>query len=91
MRFNDRLYKNTNYNNLLSQAKRAAGNSAPILICGEEGTEKLGLAQSIHNASTRSGSGFVEVECDAWAADYLDEMLFGVKRRLSASIMPEVL
>jgi transcriptional regulator with PAS, ATPase and Fis domain len=55
MRFNDRLYKNTNYNNLLSQAKRAAGNSAPILICGEEGTEMLGLAQSIHNASTRSG------------------------------------
>ena len=83
MRFNDRLYKNSHYNNLLSQAKKAAGNSAPLLICGEEGTEKLGLAQSIHNASTRSGSGFVEVECDAWATDYLDEMLFGVKRRLS--------
>ncbi len=74
---------NPAYAGMIAKAKKASENSAPVLIFGEEGTELLAVAQCIHNAGSRSSCGFVEVDCNAWEPDYLDEMLFGVKRRIA--------
>jgi transcriptional regulator with PAS, ATPase and Fis domain len=75
--------RNPAYADMIAKAEKAAENSAPVLIFGEEGTELLAIAQCIHNAGSRSSCGFVEVDCNAWEPDCLDEMLFGVKRRVA--------
>lgn len=78
-RFEDFSYSSMTYGRLIKQAKAVAYTDAPILLRGEEGTELLSLAQCIHNESSRHDSSFVEVECDAWEAEHLDELLFGIK------------
>ena len=81
-RFEDFSYSSLNYGRLIKQAKAVAYTDAPILLRGEEGTELLSLAQCIHNESSRHDRNFVEVECNAWKAEHLDEILFGKKHSL---------
>ncbi len=78
-RFEDFTYSSLTYGRLIKQAKAVAYTDAPILLRGDEGTELLSLAQCIHNESSRHDRSFVEVECDAWEAEHLDELLFGIK------------
>jgi transcriptional regulator with PAS, ATPase and Fis domain len=81
-RFEDFSYSSLNYGRLIKQAKAVAYTDAPILLRGEEGTELLSLAQCIHNESSRHDRNFVEVECNAWMPEHLDEALFGIKHSL---------
>ena len=78
-RFEDFSYSSMTYGRLIKQAKAVAYTDAPILLRGEEGTELLSLAQCIHNESSRHDRSFVEVECDAWETEHLNELLFGIK------------
>ena len=57
--FNDILYKSPKMEKLLTTAKQFAQSNSNILIYGETGTGKEGLAQSIHNASQRHDKPFV--------------------------------
>jgi len=62
---------------MLSLAQRISQYSAPVLLLGEPGVGKGFLAQCIHNESLRRGCAFVPLDCSAWQADTLDNMLFG--------------
>jgi len=85
-RFDDFSYSSLVYDRLVKQAKAAAYTDAPILLRGEEGTELLSFAQCIHNESSRHGASFVEVECDAWTMEHIDEILFGEKHAHEESL-----
>ncbi len=50
---------------MLALAKRYAGSDAPVLIYGEEGTERQTVAEAIHNISLRRGGPFVRVDAKA--------------------------
>ncbi len=59
------------------QALRAASTPATVLLRGESGTGKELFAHAIHNASNRSKSRFVRVNCAAIADSLLESELFG--------------
>lgn len=63
--------------NSIMYAKRAAMTPSNIMLYGETGTGKELYAQSIHNASVRSKSPFVAVNCAAIPDTLLESMLFG--------------
>lgn len=62
---------------LLDLAARVAGHDATVLILGETGTGKEGIARYIHAASQRSAREFVAVNCAALPETMLEAMLFG--------------
>ena len=60
-------------------AKKVATTNATVLLSGETGTGKEGVAQAIHYNSTRSSKTFVAVNCSAFSKDLLENELFGHK------------
>jgi two-component system, NtrC family, response regulator GlrR len=62
---------------LFSQLERIAPSDATVLIEGETGTGKEGVAESIHDASPRARERFVVVDCGAIPANLLESELFG--------------
>ena len=52
----------------------------PVLIQGESGAGKEGIANAIHENSNRSGKSFVAINCTAFAKDVLESELFGHER-----------
>lgn len=62
------------------QAEILASIDVPILIYGETGTGKELFARAIHNASSRSDSPFVPINCGALPLDLIDSLLFGHKK-----------
>lgn len=76
-RFSQYVYTSEVFGNLLKKAKFASYTDAPVLLHGEDGTETIGFAKSIHNESSRYKSNFVEIECDAWDSDKMRDILFG--------------
>ena len=58
-------------------ARRASQSDITTLVLGESGTGKELFAQSIHNASARSGGPFVVVNCGAIPRTLLESELFG--------------
>lgn len=56
---------------------KLAPTDAPVLIQGEEGTEKELVAQAIHFNSLRKDNSFVSVNCSAYPQTLLESELFG--------------
>ena len=75
--FSDIIYSAPVMKNVLDTAKQFAKSNSTILIYGETGTGKEGLAQSIHNASFRSDKPFVSVNCASLPPTLIESELFG--------------
>ena len=61
----------------LTLAARIAAHDATVLVLGETGTGKEGLARFIHARSSRSDGPFVAINCAALPESMLEAMLFG--------------
>lgn len=62
---------------VLEDMERIAGHDAPVLITGEPGTGKEGLARAIHAQSSRRDGPFVVADCAATPDEELASALFG--------------
>ncbi|MGE3681000.1 MAG: sigma-54-dependent transcriptional regulator [Bdellovibrionales bacterium] len=52
----------------------------PVLILGESGVGKEGIARAVHENSKRAGKHFVAINCAAFGKDVLESELFGHER-----------
>ncbi len=64
----------------LEIARRAAATESTILLTGESGTGKELFAHSLHNASMRSNSPFIKVNCAAIPENLLESEFFGYEK-----------
>ncbi|WP_299089095.1 sigma 54-interacting transcriptional regulator [uncultured Metabacillus sp.] len=65
---------------VISQGKRAAFSSSPVMVYGETGTGKELLVQSIHNASSRKSGPFIAQNCSSLPESLLESILFGTTK-----------
>ena len=63
---------------LYRQLRPVVASDLPILLCGETGVGKEGLARSLHLSSPRSDGPFVAINCAAIPDDLLEAELFGI-------------
>ncbi len=70
-------------------AKKVAPTNATVMLLGETGTGKEVFAQAIHQASTRSGHGFLALNCSAFSKELLESELFGHKAGAFTSAMKD--
>lgn len=61
--FSDMIGMNKQFSACIAQAHKAANNSFPILLEGENGTGKESLALAIHGAGYRKKNPFMELDC----------------------------
>jgi two-component system response regulator AtoC len=71
------LGHNSQMQNVIDQANRAANTSVSVLITGETGTGKEVLAKHIHSSGPRSGKPFIALNCAAIQNTMLESELFG--------------
>ena len=69
--------RNSTMLDLVQKARKFAGSSLPILLCGENGTGKEIFADFIQVHSLRSSKAFVKTNCAAFPESLLDNELFG--------------
>ena len=69
--------KNVEFCNVLQRAKQLAASDITILIIGENGTGKEGLAEYILKNSKRKSERFIKINCAAFPESLLDNELFG--------------
>src|SRR6185503_1779170 len=62
---------------VFSQLEKIAQRDITVLIEGETGTGKEGVAEAIHDASPRAARPFVVIDCSAIPANLLESELFG--------------
>ena len=65
---------------VLEFARRIAVSDASVLVLGETGTGKEGIARYIHAMSPRAKQGFIAVNCAALPETMLEAILFGHRR-----------
>jgi len=75
--FSDIKYASDMFGKVILRAKKVALCDFGVLICGETGTGKELMAQSIHNHSNRSERPFVAINCAALPKDLIQSELFG--------------
>lgn len=78
--FADIIHKSDSMQKLISDAEKAAWNDSSVLVCGETGTGKELIVQSIHNAGPRRTEPFVALNCAALPETLLESLLFGTKK-----------
>jgi two-component system response regulator FlrC len=64
----------------LQLAVRIAQSDATVLIQGDTGTGKEGMARFVHASSGRSGKDFIAVNCAALPETMMEAMLFGHRK-----------
>jgi two-component system, response regulator FlrC len=64
----------------LSYVARIAASDASVLVQGETGTGKEGIARYIHSLSSRTNGPFTAVNCAALPETMLEAILFGHRR-----------
>lgn len=65
---------------LMRFAARVAGSNASVLIQGDTGVGKEGMARFVHTQSVRADKPFVAVNCAALPATMVEAMLFGHRK-----------
>lgn len=78
--FADILGEDVGFLNEISMAQQAARGDLSVLICGETGTGKELVAQSIHCASPYAKGPFIAVNCAAIPESLFESTLFGTCR-----------
>jgi DNA-binding NtrC family response regulator len=68
------------FRDLTARATRAAPWPLPVLVTGESGSGKEGVARLLHAGSPRRGGPFVTVNCAAITETLLESELFGAIR-----------
>ncbi len=77
--FDSIIGHSTSLQKVINLAKKVAQTDVPVLLTGETGTGKEIFAQAIHQASARSQSPFVAVNCSAFSRELLESEIFGHK------------
>lgn len=65
---------------LMARLVKAAGSSAPLLLCGEPGAGKGALAELVHELSSRADMPFARLDCAVVSDTVLETELLGIKR-----------
>lgn len=65
---------------LFQRVRRVALCPDPVLILGETGTGKEGIAKALHQASCRSAGPFEELNCGVLSGELVNSQLFGHER-----------
>ena len=78
--FSDLYGQNAAFLRTIELAKKAARAPASCIICGETGTGKELIAQSIHYASDRRDAPFLAQNCAAVPENLLESLLFGTSK-----------
>ncbi len=65
---------------LMRLAARIAASDATVLVQGETGTGKEGIARFLHDMSPRADKDFIAVNCAALPETMMEAMLFGHKK-----------
>lgn len=73
-------YADPNSIALYKYAARVARSDANVMITGETGTGKEGMARYIHEHSERANKAFVTVNCAAITESMIESILFGHKK-----------
>ena len=68
------------FNTACHMINRVARTTAPVLLLGESGVGKEMFARALHEASARSASPFVAVNCAAIPDQLIESDLFGVEK-----------
>ncbi len=67
-------------NAIWDMVDRIAETDVPVLIRGESGVGKEGIARTIHDRSPRRGKPFIKINCAALPSELLESELFGHER-----------
>ncbi len=71
---------------LYRQLAAVAQSDVPILILGETGVGKEGIARAVHNSSLRAEGPFVAINCSAIPAELLEAELFGIGKGVATGV-----
>ena len=71
---------------LYRQLAAVAHTDVPILILGETGVGKEGIARTVHGSSARAQGPFVAINCSAIPAQLLEAELFGIGKGVATGV-----
>jgi DNA-binding NtrC family response regulator len=79
-RFGSIVGATPNMRRVFSMLEKIAATELSVLVLGETGTGKEGVARSIHDASLRKGGPFMVVDCASIPPTLAESILFGHER-----------